>query len=85
MDMIDNIKTMVWNGKVLDDQGAWVPLAQRMEVEKKILDQLSAGKVLCEGRWVPIRQAKEAAIRGGGIAPPQETRSLGKRRAPRTL
>jgi len=82
MDMLKKVKNMVIEGKVLDDQGAWVLLSERMATEKTIIDRLSGGKVLCEGRWIPVRQARDACGKDG-VPPPQETRSLGKRRAPK--
>ncbi len=84
MDTFDKIKNLVLEGNVLDDQGVWVPLAERMEVEKKILERIAAGKVLRNGRWVPIPQARQSAGKEG-IAPPQETRSLVRRRAPKSV
>jgi hypothetical protein len=84
MDTIDKVKKLVLEGNVLDDQGAWVTLAARKDTEKKIIDRLTGGKVLCNGRWVPIPQAKESCPKEG-IEPPQETRSLGKRRAPKIV
>jgi hypothetical protein len=82
MDTIKKIKNMVIEGKVLDDQGAWVLLSERMNTEKRIVDRLGGGKVLCNGRWIPIQQARDWC-RNEALAPPQETRSLGKRRAPK--
>ncbi len=84
MNTAEKIKKSVIEGNVLDDQGNWVPLVERMDVEKKILDRLTGGKVLCNGRWVPIPQAKETA-RKEGLAPPQETRSFSRRRAPKSV
>jgi hypothetical protein len=82
MDTIKRIKNLVIEGKVLDDQGAWVLLSERMNTEKKITDRLSGGKVLCNSRWIPVKQALDSC-RKEGLEPPQETRSLGKRRAPK--
>jgi hypothetical protein len=82
MDIIKKVKNLVIEGKVLDDQGVWVLLSERLATEKKILERLSGGKVLCEGRWIPIRQSIDSC-RKDGVPPPQETRSLGKRRAPK--
>lgn len=82
MDTIKKIKNLVIEGKVLDDQGVWVLLSERMKTEKKIIDRLGNGNVLCNGRWIPIKQALASCIKEG-IEPPQETRSLGKRRAPK--
>ena len=82
MDTAERIKKMVLGGHVLDDEGAWVPIGQRAAVEKKILGRLIAGKVLCNGHWVPIPQAIETA-RKEGLAPPQETKSIARRRPPK--
>jgi hypothetical protein len=83
MDTVERIKKMVLGGQVLDDEGAWVPLGQRAAVEKKILGRLMAGKVLCNGRWAPIPQAIELA-RKEGLAPPQETKTISRRRPPKS-
>lgn len=72
MDSIDKIQQNVLNGMVLDDEGKWVPLDSRMDVVKKILEQLSQGRVLCEGQWLPILEAK---IKKGGVAPPPDTKT----------
>jgi len=59
METIDKILEKVRNGQVLDDEGTWVSIDKRIEVTKKILDRLTQGKILCEGRWVSIPQARE--------------------------
>lgn len=59
MDTIEKIIDKVRNGQVLDDEGTWVSIDKRLEVTKKILDRLTQGKILCEGRWVSIPQARE--------------------------
>ncbi len=84
MDTVGKIKNFVVEGLVLDDQGAWVKLVERKDTESKIIDSLATGKVLCNGRWVPVKQALKACGKDG-VDPPQETRSLGKRRAPRSV
>jgi hypothetical protein len=56
---IDKILEKVYNGQVIDDEGTWVSIDKRLEVTKKILDRLTQGKILCEGRWVSIAQARE--------------------------
>jgi hypothetical protein len=57
VDTIDRIKKKILDGLVLDDQGAWVPITQRKEAEKNFSDRVISGKVLCQGRWVPLQQA----------------------------
>ena len=57
---------------VLDDGGTWVPLESRLDVEKKVLERLSEGRVICQGQWIPILEAK---IKKGGVAPPQDTKT----------
>jgi hypothetical protein len=59
MRTIDKILEKVYNGQVIDDEGTWVSIDKRLEVTKKILDRLTQGKILCEGRWVSIAQARE--------------------------
>ena len=56
---IDKILEKVYNGQVIDDEGTWGSIDKRLEVTKKILDRLTQGKILCEGRWVSIAQARE--------------------------
>lgn len=84
MDTAEKIKKMVLGGHVLDDEGKWVPIGERAAVEKKILGRLMAGKVLSNGHWVPIPQAIETA-RKEGLAPPQETKSIARRRPPKSV
>jgi hypothetical protein len=72
MDTVDRIQQNVLNGMVLDDEGKWVSLENRIDVEKKILDRLAQGRVPCEGRWIPILEAK---TKKNGVAPPSETRT----------
>jgi hypothetical protein len=83
MDTVDKIKKLIFDGYVLDDQGAWVPLSERLETEKKIVERLSSGKVLCNGHWVPIRKAQEACV-PEDVPVTEDTKSLNKRRAPRS-
>ena len=59
MGTIDIILDKVYNGQVLDDDGVWVSIDKRLEVTKKILDRLTQGKILCEGRWVSFAKARE--------------------------
>lgn len=59
MGPIDKILDKVYNGQVLDDDGVWVSIDKRLEVTKKILDRLTQGKILCEGRWVSFAKASE--------------------------
>jgi len=65
MDTIDKVKKLVLEGNVLDDQGAWVTLAARKDTEKKIIDRLTGGKVLCNGGGFPFRKRKSPAERKG--------------------
>jgi hypothetical protein len=59
MKALDKILEKVYNGQVIDDEGTWVSIDKRLEVTKKILDRLTQGKILCEGRWVSIARARE--------------------------
>ena len=59
MQAIEKIFEKVYNGQVVDDEGTWVSIDKRLEVTKKILDRLTQGKILCEGRWVSIARARE--------------------------
>jgi hypothetical protein len=69
MNTIDKILEKVHNGQVLDDEGTWVSIDKRLEVTKKILDRLTQGKILCEGRWVSLAQAKEILKKAGARKP----------------
>jgi hypothetical protein len=83
MDNVDKIKKLVLDGYVLDDQGAWVPLSERLETEKKIVERLSSRKVLCNGRWVPISKAQESCA-PENTPVTEDTKGFNKRRAPRS-
>ena len=83
MDNVDKIKKLIFDGYVLNDQGAWVPLSERLETEKKIVERLSSGKVLCDGRWVSIRKAQESCV-SDDTPVTEDTKSINKRRAPRS-
>lgn len=69
MNTIDKILEKVHNGQVLDDEGTWVSIDKRLEVTKKILDRLTQGKILCEGRWVSLAQAQEILKKAGAHKP----------------
>ena len=64
METVDKIIQRVHNGQVIDDDGTWVSINKRIEVTKKIIDRLSQGKVLCNGRWVTIAEARKSALFG---------------------
>jgi hypothetical protein len=44
-------------GYVLDEQGAWAPLAQRVVVEREFRSHLENGEVLVDGEWTPLSRA----------------------------
>ena len=54
------IENYVLEGRVLDEQGNWIPIADKKTAEEAFVAHLSAGQVLHEGRWMPITEAKAA-------------------------
>jgi hypothetical protein len=60
MSTISEIENHILKGLVLDEHGQWIPIADKKTVEEDFLAHLSAGKVLHEGRWVTIGEAKSA-------------------------
>jgi hypothetical protein len=60
MSTISEIENHILKGLVLDEHGQWIPIADKKTVEEDFLAHLSAGKVLHEGRWVSIGEAKSA-------------------------
>ena len=60
MHRISEIENYVLKGLVLDEHGAWIPIADKKAVEEDFLVHLMAGQVLNEGRWVSIAEAKSS-------------------------
>jgi hypothetical protein len=60
MSRISEIENYILKGLVLDEHGAWIPIADKKAVEEDFLAHLMAGQVLHEGRWVSIAEAKSA-------------------------
>jgi hypothetical protein len=60
MSRISEIENYILKGLVLDEHGAWIPIADKKAVEEDFLAHLMAGQVLNEGRWVSIAEAKSA-------------------------
>jgi hypothetical protein len=54
------IENYILEGRVLDEHGNWIPIADKKASEDAFVAHLSAGQVLHEGRWVPIAEAKAA-------------------------
>ena len=48
------IEELVYSGKVMDDRGNWIPIAQQLRKEKKFLGHLERGEVYIDGRWVTM-------------------------------
>jgi hypothetical protein len=59
-DRMTEIENYVLVGKVLDEHGAWIPIADKKTTEETFVAHLAAGKVLLGGRWVTIGEAKAA-------------------------
>jgi hypothetical protein len=60
MSRISEIENYILKGLVLDEHGAWIPIADKKAVEEDFLAHLMGGQVLHEGRWVSIAEAKSA-------------------------
>lgn len=60
MDITFKTKKMVENGLVLDERGTWVPLVDKLKMERYFIERLSSGEVLFNKRWVPISEVKTA-------------------------
>jgi hypothetical protein len=58
MDITYKTKKMVENGLVLDERGTWIPIIDKLKMERFFIDRLSSGEVLFDKRWVPISDAK---------------------------
>lgn len=58
MDITFKTKKMVENGLVLDERGHWVPLIDKLRMERFFIDHIAAGEVLRNKRWVTLDEAK---------------------------
>ncbi len=58
MDITFKTKKMVENGLVLDDRGSWIPLIDKLRMERFFIDHLATGEVLRNKRWVTVEEAK---------------------------
>jgi hypothetical protein len=72
MDITFKTKKMVENGLVLDDRGNWIPLIDKLQMERFFIDHLATGEVLRNKRWVTIEEAK-AIDKSVNSQPAQET------------
>ena len=57
MRLAANIEENVINGLVLNDQGEWIPLSEKVRKENDFLSHLEAGEVLFNGQWMKIAEA----------------------------
>lgn len=53
------IEVLVDKGMVLDERASWVPIATKLKKEQELLKLLDQGKILFEGNWVSIAEAKK--------------------------
>jgi hypothetical protein len=67
----ERIEKEVLSGRVLDDTGRWVPLAQKVAQEREFFDHLTRGEVLWDRQWAPIDKVKERRA-----ASPGETKKI---------
>lgn len=63
LNRIADIENAVLKGLVLDEHGAWIPIADKKAMEEDFCAHLEAGEVLHEGRWISIEEAKRAGSR----------------------
>jgi len=57
MNLPNSIQEKVIGGYVLNDQGEWIPVSEKVRKERDFLSHLEAGEVLCNGKWVSIAEA----------------------------
>ena len=69
MSRIAEIENYVLEGKVLDEYGNWIPIADKKAAEETFVAHLAAGEILQEGRWISIAEAKSARTPSGRPAP----------------
>jgi hypothetical protein len=55
----ERIIEQVVQGCVLDDNGAWVPIADKTAAEREFRSHLEKGEVLKDERWVSLHDARE--------------------------
>ena len=58
-EIFDQTKKNVLNGLVLGEKGQWISISEKVEKERSFLMHLEAGEVLCEGKWVSIRDSQK--------------------------
>lgn len=62
----DSILNNIISGKVLDDHGAWVPIAAMLAKERDFLRHLQDGQVIVDERWVTIEEARKLGEESAG-------------------
>jgi hypothetical protein len=70
MDRIAEIENCVLGGFVFDDRGNWVSISDKKASEEDFLAHLEAGRVLHNGQWVKIADAKKGP--SAPAAPPAD-------------
>jgi hypothetical protein len=48
------IEDLVYSGKVMDDYGNWIPIAEQLQKEKRFLLHLERGEILLDGTWIKM-------------------------------
>ena len=63
------IEELVYSGKVIDDHGNWIPIAEKLRKEKIFLSHLERGEILLNGKWKAMTDlpAEVSSIRADTI------------------
>jgi hypothetical protein len=61
MEALRSIEQRIEEGFVLSDQGRWMHMAELRIYEKRVIEQLSKGNVLVDGKWIHMEEAKRHA------------------------
>jgi hypothetical protein len=54
MSSTKKIERLVYAGMVLDERGAWIPIAEKLRKEKEFIHHLEQGEILIKGSWTRI-------------------------------
>jgi len=84
MNTIEEIKNKVLSGYVLDDNGQWIKLSERIKIEKDIVKNVIEGKVLFDNSWTPVSDVLKSSLKNK-ISPPQETKAIFGKRTPKNI
>ena len=54
MSISNKIEDLVYSGKVIDDHGNWITIAEKLRKEKIFLSHLERGEILLNGKWTAM-------------------------------